>query len=284
MNFVSYSQLLLDLARWERKLPAFDAVCGIPRSGLLPAAFLALRRNVPHLNLEDLKEDPERAFARAPLRRINPAASRPPGTRILVVDDSTGTPGNTILGVREQLAGIRGFEISYGAVYREHDRTAADHTYRRIPKPRIFEWNWFRHGYLQQCILDIDGVVCEDWRGQDERNEDPVYLQHLDTAAPLWIPQLPVLALATSRIERYRPQTEAWLAKHGVRYSQLYMHPAKTPEARRASMDHAARKADAYRKHPAALLFVESAESQAKQIHSSTKRPVLCIDNMRMYA
>lgn len=283
MNFVSHAQLLVDLEDWEQKLPAFDAVCGIPRSGLLPSAYLALRRNVPHLSLEDLKEDPLRAFARAPLRRINSAAGKPRGTRILVVDDSTSDPGNTILQVREQLSHVRGFDISYGAVYRESDKTAADYTYRRIPKPRMFQWNWFRHGYLGRCILDIDGVVCRDWLEREEQNDDPVYLQHLTAVAPLWVPELPVLGLATSRLERYRPQTEAWLARHGVRYKYLYMHSAPTPEARRLRGDHASHKAEVYKKHADALLFVESSRTQAEQIRAISKRPVLCIETMKMY-
>jgi uncharacterized HAD superfamily protein/adenine/guanine phosphoribosyltransferase-like PRPP-binding protein len=283
MNFVSHQQFREDLAKWERQLPEFDAVCGVPRSGLIPAAYIALRRNIPHLHLGDLYEGAQTAFERSPLRRINPAVNKPRGSKILIVDDSTSVPGHTLLQIRERLKSVEG-EFSFGAVYREPGGKAADHVFKDMLKPRMFEWNWFRHYYLRTAILDIDGVLCEDWTHRSEVNHDPEFEQHMENAKPLWLPQIPVLGLATSRIERYRPQTEAWLARHGVQYKFLYMHPAATPEARRAANDHAKRKSDAYRLHPRAMLFIESADKQAQQIHAATRRPVLCTDTMKMYA
>ena len=31
------------------------------------------------------------------------------------------------------------------------------------------------------------------------------------------------MAICTGRLEKYRPQTEAWLKKHGIRYNDLIM-------------------------------------------------------------
>jgi len=283
MQFVSFRRFTEDIAAWERQLPEFDAVCGIPRSGLIPAAYVALRRNVPHLNLSDLLESVDLAFDKAKLRPINPAAAKPRGSRILVVDDSTSPGGHTINQTRQRLGDIPGFSLAFGAVYCGSDTPAADYTFRRVGMPRMFEWNWFRHSHMSATILDIDGVLCQDWLKRNEQDVDPEYVQHLENAAPLWLPQKPVLALATSRLERYRPQTERWLEKHGVRYKHLYMHPASSPGARRAASDHAMRKAEAYRKHSGAMLFVESDANQAAAIHRLTRRPVLCTDTMQMH-
>ena len=78
-------------------------------------------------------------------------------------------------------------------------------------------------------------------------------------------------------------QTENWLRRHGVKYARLIMHPAETPEARRAAHDHAERKAAAYAKASKARLFVESDVRQARKIHEISGKSVLCIDTMEMF-
>lgn len=85
----------------------------------------------------------------------------------------------------------------------------------------------------------------------------------------------------TSRLERYRPQTEAWLAANGIRYRNLVMHPAAPAAERRAAHDHAARKAAAYRKSDA-WLFIESEPGQTEEIVRLTGRPVYCVETHTM--
>ena len=48
----SYQQLTSDMHAWE--LPDFAAICGVPRSGIIPATILALRRNLHSVPLSDL--------------------------------------------------------------------------------------------------------------------------------------------------------------------------------------------------------------------------------------
>jgi uncharacterized HAD superfamily protein len=125
-------------------------------------------------------------------------------------------------------------------------------------------------------------VLCEDWKGPPEKNNDELFSAHLKNARPLYIPHVPIRAVVTSRLERYRKETENWLQRHGVHYRDLIMHPAKTPEERRAMNDHSARKAAAYMQSDDTVLFVESDIRQARTIHQLTSRPVLCIDTMEM--
>lgn len=284
-NFVSWDQFNQDIQDWERKLPYFDAVCGIPRSGMPVASYIALRRNIRLVSLPEVLNNPSGCIASAPLRSSNPIVKnrKPYGNRLLIVDDSSSDDSVTVNGLRKRLADQQCLNISYGAVYRASERSNIDFFYKEVPQPRLFGWNWYRHWNLQHAYLDIDGVLCEDWKGRPEQDEDTEFVQHLENVAPLYIPDVPVFGLVTSRLERYRPQTENWLRRHGVKYARLIMHPAETPEARRAAHDHAERKAAAYAKASKARLFVESDVRQARKIHEISGKSVLCIDTMEMF-
>lgn len=285
MNFVSMDEFYKDISAWERKLPHFDAVIGIPRSGMIPAAYLAVRRNIRLIELNDLLSEPAGAIERAPIRNTNPIIkyNKPCGNRVLIVDDSSSDESVTISALRQQLSEQTALDISYGVVYRASETSKVDYFYREVPLPRMFGWNWYRHWWLQHAMCDMDGVLCEDWPGTPEvSGDDARTLDHLVNVKPLYIPDVPIRAIVTSRLEKYRPQTKAWLKEHGVRYGNLIMHPATSPEDRRFMRDHAERKASAYAGAPTSVLFVESDITQATTIHTLTKRPVLCTDTMTM--
>lgn len=284
MNFVSTAQLYQDMAAWERQLPEFDAVCGVPRSGLIPAAHIALRRNIRMVALNELLANPDGAIERAVLRKSNPVVclKKPFGNRLLIVDDSSSNKSVTFAELRKSLAAQTALEIHYGVVYRAGPASQVDHFYREVPMPRMFGWNWYRHAHLRSALLDMDGVLCEDWKRRPEVAEDPEFLLHVHEAKPLYLPDIPIRAVVTSRIERYREATAAWLDRHGVKYGQLIMHPATSPERRRAMNDHAERKANAYYRDAKATLFVESDAKQAATIFQITKAPVLCTDTMTL--
>ncbi len=293
MNFKAYADLLEDLGKWEKQLPEFDAVCGVPRSGLFVASYLATKRNIRLVSIDKLvgAESPESAIANAPLRDNNPIIrfNRPVGKRLLIVDDTSSKESVTMRLIRSQLADCKDLEITYGAAYRESEESAVDVYYETLAKPRLFEWNWQRHSMLQRAMFDMDGVLCEDWTHRQETDEDPEFLDHVCNAKPLFLPAHPIRAITTSRIERYREQTVGWLAKHKVKYQVLNMHPAKTPEDRRAARDHALRKANHYIKDSESFtkgsqLFVESDSRQARAISGLARgKPVLCTDSMVMY-
>ena len=120
-------------------------------------------------------------------------------------------------------------------------------------------------------------------KGKSEVSDDLEFAKHVREAAPLYIPQVPITAVVTSRIEKYRKETEEWLVRHNVMYSKLIMHPAATPEQRRQMNDHAIQKSEAYKSMTEANFFIESDVRQAAQIFKLTQRPVLCIDTMTMF-
>lgn len=279
MNFVSHQQMLEDVRDWSLELPTdVIAVAGVPRSGILPAAHLALHRNSHLVTIEDLFAD--RTPWRKPLRRTVPARAE---GRILVVEDSVNT-GGTIGAIRERLKGRT--DILYGALYGNPPfPRQVDFVFRNVPHPRCFEWNLFHSNQIEWACVDMDGVLCADWTG-DEGDEGEGffgYQKHLASARPRYLPTYPLLAIVTSRLEKYRPQTIAWLRRHGVRFRELWMSPHPSAAARRTAQDHALRKAEWYRRRPEARLFVESHPEQAREIWDRTGRAVLCTDEMRLF-
>jgi uncharacterized HAD superfamily protein/hypoxanthine phosphoribosyltransferase len=283
MNFVSFDKLKEDVLAWERTLPLFDIVVGIPRSGLIPAAYLALKRNIRYVEFEHFLQDPDKAVASAIVRKINPLFGKEVGNRVLIVDDSAGKDCNTIRHFKAKLDKHSAYDISFGVVYAEATNPELHFFHRLLSKPRIFEWNVFRHYILGHSLLDIDGVVCEDWTGKETDN-DSVYLNHVRNVRPLHVPQLPVLGFVTGRLEKYRDHTNNWLLRHDIRYQQLHMYDAETPAQRRQAGDAAIRKAQVYSSYPRAKLFIESSYSQATKIFEITRKPVLCIDTMTMFS
>lgn len=276
MQYVSHRRLVQDVREWSQRLPDdLSAVAGIPRSGVLPAALLALERNLPLLTLEQVASG-ERT---ATLRRGGAVRGDGP---VLVLDDSLHS-GRTLADVRRDLAGIRG--VLFGAVYvlPEREGTVDVHC-RVVPRPRVFEWNLFHCAKTEQVCVDLDGVLCADWTDREEDSGPGLarYLEHLRGAPVLRRPSYPVHAVVTSRLEKYRPETEAWLERHGIRCGRLAMSPHPTAAARRSARDHAHRKAEVYSQSTEALLFVESDPGQAREIRRRSGKPVLCTESMEL--
>lgn len=266
MKYVTYTQLVKDVVAWSAKLPQdIDAFCGVPRSGLLVANLLALHRNGALIDLDGCIMG---AGQRYKERGIN---------KIMLVDDSL-LSGRSFAKARKQCAFTPNYE---GVMYIAPGKTI-QYYYATIPVPRIFEWNVF-HGYwIKQALVDIDGVVCRDPTSK-ENDDGANYLHFLEYANPRYIPTVTIDCFVTNRLERYRPQTEAWLQKHGIKYNKLIMHPARTKAERVREGDHASRKALIYRQSKAPL-FIESSERQAKIIFETVEKPVLCVDTNELYS
>jgi len=264
MIFISYAQLAKDVVSWSEQLPRdIDVIAGIPRSGMLPATILALHRNIKLTTIGS------QAVFTGGVRDQHRGTKK-----ILIIDDSL-LAGKSI----ERAKKIFKKTALYGTVYikpgMEH---LIDYHYKTVSLPRIFEWNWLHHFWLQKSCMDIDGVLCNDPTSQE--NDDGLrYQQFLSTAIPKHIPTVQVHTLVTSRLERYRKETVSWLHKHGVIYKKLIMHPAPDAKTRRQASDHAKRKAAVFRDVQYEL-FIESSERQAREIFALTKKPVLCTDTM----
>jgi len=147
----------------------------------------------------------------------------------------------------------------------------------------MFEWNIMHHPRLDEACVDIDGVLCLD-PSEDENDDGVNYIAFITNARPLIIPSSKIKHIVTSRLEKYRPQTEEWLRRNGVQYQHLHMLDLPTAEERRRLKMHHKFKADVYSGDREARLFIESEAEQAREIMLATNKPVYCTADNVLYA
>lgn len=254
----------------------FDLIVGIPRSGMLPANLLALYLNRPYTDIHSfLNGHIYKAGARSQFFDLKEFK------KILVVDDSIAS-GAAMEECKESLKHLENqFSISYCAIYVIPGKEKmVDYFFEVVPLPRYFQWNIFNHTTLEKACFDIDGVLCVD--PVAEQNDDgEKYLDFVLNALPLFIPGSKIGTIVTSRLEKYRKETETWLARHNVKYNQLVMLDLPDMAARQKANSHAEHKAKTYMSKPY-VLFIESSMEQALEINRITKKPVLCTENFEM--
>jgi orotate phosphoribosyltransferase len=281
MNYRSFAQLADRVLAWSRRLPLdLDLIVGVPRSGLLPANLLALYRNLPLTDVDGLLSGRQIATGRR-FRGKSVERPREGPLRVLVVDDSVWG-GTTMKEVRARVdAADLPYRVEYAAVYMlPGAEPYVDHFAEYLDLPRLFEWNILHTRRLDRFCMDIDGVLCRD--PEPRANDDgPLYRSFLCDAEPIYLPSKPVGWLVTSRLEKYRAETEEWLARHGVQYNELVMLDLPDKAARRGAKLHGTFKAEVYIRTGAAL-FYESSLSQAVLIANTSLKPVLCVDTMQM--
>ena len=254
----------------------FDLIVGIPRSGMLPANLLALYLNKPYTDINSfINGHIYKAGARGQFFDIRDFK------KILVVDDSIAS-GSAMIKCKESLKHLESeFSISYCAIYVIPGKEKmVDYFFETVPLPRYFQWNVLHHTTLEKACFDIDGVLCID-PTEDQNDDGPKYRDFVLNAPPLFIPGSKIGTIVTSRLEKYRPETETWLKANNVKYNDLVMLDLPDMEARQKANNHAGHKAKAYLSKPY-VLFVESDLSQAVEINRIAKKPVLCTENFEM--
>lgn len=277
MNYKSISDLNNTILKHLSILPRdFDLIVGIPRSGMFPANLLALYLNRPVTDLGSfINGHIYKAGERGKFIDVKKFK------KILVVDDSISS-GSAMLKCKKELKDLeKSYEIKYAAIYGiTETRHLVDYTFEIIPLPRYFQWNILNHTILEKSCFDIDGVLCVD--PTPEQNDDGErYIDFLLNAKPLFIPGAKIGTLVTSRLEKYRKETEIWLRNNQIKYNKLVMLDLPNQEARQKANCHASHKAKEY-KHHSYNLFIESSINQALDINRITGKPVLCTENFEM--
>ena len=254
----------------------FDLIVGVPRSGMLPANLLSLYLNRPYTDIHSFMNGHiYKAGARGQFFDIKQFK------KILVVDDSVAS-GAALQECKENLKHLSAdFDIKYCAVYVIPGKEkTVDYFFETVPLPRYFQWNILNHTTLEKACFDIDGVLCAD--PLPEQNDDgEKYIDFILNAPPLFIPGSKIGTIVTSRLEKYRTQTETWLKANNVKYNDLVMLDLPDMAARQKANNHGGHKAKAYMAKPY-VLFVESELNQAIQINKIAKKPVLCTANFEM--
>jgi uncharacterized HAD superfamily protein len=276
MHFRSISDLNRDILAGLDKLPRdIDVVVGVARSGMIPATLISLVLNVP---LAELQSFADRRLLAVGNTRHGPktAIDFDEIRHALVVDDSVNQ-GSAMREARRLLEPLKHkFRITFAAIYGVPHAPAVDLVFETVPQPRVFEWNVMHHSILERACVDIDGVLCHD-PTEAENDDGEGYLNFLKCARPRFIPTMKIGELVTSRLEKYRPETEAWLASQGVQYNQLVMLDLPSAEQRRMLGAHADFKAKHYGSSNAEL-FIESEFRQAQDIARISGKPVLSME------
>lgn len=277
MNYRSISDMNDAILRNLHRLPRdIDLVVGVPRSGILAATLVSLTANIPMTDLDSFLAG--RIYTSGITKRRAALDRQHADMRkILVIDDSIAG-GNAIRDARDKIAaaGIQG-DFVYAAVFGlqpQHQET--DVVLEVVPHPRMFQWNFMHHIFLEQCCVDIDGVLCLD-PTEEENDDGPIYEKFLAEARTLLGPTRKIGWLVTSRLEKYRKLTEAWLAKHEIKYDHLIMLDLPSKAERQRLGAHGSFKAEFYRKSDA-ILFIESEHEQALRIAKLSGKPVLCVE------
>ncbi len=277
IHYKSYHDLSQDIASGIQRVPGVDMVVGVPRSGIIPATMIASYLNISFIDLD--------AFLftyakRSGFRTLN-SADNDGKTRVLVVDDSINS-GSELRRVRDLLKSYSDqfefvFCVIYGVEENYDKHELVDFVFSVLPQPRFFQWNYRNHPLAGYTCFDIDGVLCID--PTKEQNDDgPKYRDFLKNATPLFIPKQKISSLVTSRLEKYRGETEEWLDTHGVQYDELIMLDLPSAEERRRLKANASFKAEVYQER-SEILFIESEWWQAKAIAKDTDKPVICTQN-----
>ena len=278
MNYRSISDMNDAILRNLHRLPRdIDLVVGVPRSGILAATLVSLTANIPMTDLDSFLAG--RIYTSGITKRWAGLDRQTSEMRkILVIDDSI-IGGTAMRDAREKIAaaGMKG-DFIFAAVFGlslQHEET--DIVLDVVPHPRMFQWNFMHHMFLEQCCVDIDGVLCLD-PTEEENDDGPAYEKFLSEARPLLGPTRKIGWLVTSRLEKYRKLTEAWLDKHEIKYDHLIMLDLPSKAERQRLGAHGSFKADFYRKSNA-ILFIESEHEQALKIAKLSGKPVLCVES-----
>lgn len=282
LSYRTYNDLACAVKCLIQKLPAdITMVVGIPRSGMIPAYMIGAFLNIKVASLDEYLSGINVGNGERLL-----TIKENQNTKILIIDDSISS-GLSLHKTKERISNSN-MSLNthiYSAVYAiKSSRDLVDYYGEVVEQPRLFQWNYLHHhGILSKTCVDIDGVLCVD-PTVDENDDGEEYIKFLKSAKPLYIPRQKIYALVTSRLEKYRPETEEWLEKHGVKYDKLYMLNLSSAEERRALGVHAEFKASIYKSISCAELFIESEESQAEKIASLSRKPVICSTTDRYFS
>lgn len=278
MNYRSIADMNDTIVRNLHRLPRdIDLVVGIPRSGLIAANLVSLAANIPMTDLDGFVAG--RVYSSGVTKR-RPALDRETSRmrKVLILDDSING-GDAMRQARARMAATGTnadmiFSAVYGsfAVYEE-----ADFIFEVVPWPRLFQWNFMHHKFLERSCIDVDGVLCIAPAG-GEGEDRPAFTDDLSRMRALYLPTRKVRHLVTARPRADLPRLEDWLAAHRIAYDELI---ALDPDGARDPAMRGKAKAMLYRGCDADL-FIEGDRDQAAAIARLSGKPVLCTASQRM--
>lgn len=266
ISFVSFTHMIYLCDTWLPGLGRdFDVIVGIPRSGLLVANVLSLKLGKPLTTPEnihsfwcsksiDLKSNPSPSF--------------------LLVDDSYQTGASMQEAIDVLLKqNIPREKIKTAALITSAEGVKSLDFYAlELNDKRLFEWNVVHK--KMNVVADMDGVLCEE-PPEYVRDDEVAYQKWLQRAKSLSIPAFEINTILTSRIEKYRPETEEWLRANAVKYRNLVMSKETTREAQR-NLGLGQKILEINKIQPD--IYWESGAKEADEIFPKVKCPVLVFE------
>lgn len=251
----------------------YDCIVGVPRSGMIPAALIATLLQLPLATPE--------SYA-AGIVHGRSGGRVVVGKRVLLVDDSCNKGAAMARAVKLLPKGTIPTRLAIFGPYQVEPTSVCDIWFEIVPGPRVFAWNMAKHIRLSRWGFDFDGVLCRD-NSKAENDDGPRYRTFLESAEPLFLPKRPVGAVITGRLEKYRPETESWLRRHGIEWEHLVMMPFATKAERMAHGGRGQWKAEQV-KRLGLEMFIESCPKQAGIIAREAQVPVWCMETQSVAA
>lgn len=283
MNFRTINDLSRIINNNLYRIPSdVDLIVGVPKSGLMAASFISLYLNLPLTDIDSLKND---RIYNSGISKVRDSWIKKPSEarKILVVDDSSST-GITLNKTKELInkSKYKDKIIFLVVIVNDQTKELPDMYFDICQTPRMFEWNYMHHNGLINACVDIDGVLCRD--PSDEENDDgEKYLNFISTVEPRVVPTSKIGYLVTTRLEKYRKETEKWLKDNNINYNKLIMLDLPSKQERLRLGNHGKYKGEVYKKLKDTNIFIESNESQAQTILNISKKNVFCVDNQKFY-
>lgn len=283
MNFRTLDQLNQCIYNNMYKLPRdIDLIVGIPRSGMLVANIIALYLNLPLTDIDTFLNG--EIYSTGNTRKLNSWVKDVSSVKkVLVIDDSISS-GEAIKQAKKRIGQLKNGlkeKVIFAAIYvLPVNYKMVDIWFEICNHPRMFEWNYMHHWGLENACVDIDGVLCED-PSIIENDDGKRYLEFLKNAKPKFIPSKTVNYLVSTRLEKYRSETEKWLNKYNIKYNHLILLKCKTKKERQQTNSYGAFKAEIY-KNTDCFIFIESSLEQALDICKISGKQVFCTENQKL--
>lgn len=246
-----------------------DIVVGIPRSGMIPASIISTYLQLP-------LTDPNNLLSNKCYHKSGELFSIDSKKNILLVDDTIDS-GKSMQSAIKHLSGIDHNIIKF-AVWKSNITNLDDIDIwcNTLDRPRVFSWNLWAHKQLSNWATDLDGVLCKD-PTLEENDRGEKYINFIKNATPLFPLKRKIKYIITGRLERYRKETEEWLAKNNIRYGKLIM---KTDE----TIKHAKNKIEILKNLSDVELYIESEYKQAYDISKGANIPVWCVETQQFFS
>ena len=272
--YISWQQFNQDILDFSDSIKGkgYDAVIGVPRSGMVVASQMSIRLGVPLYSLGECGP----IYLGGGLR-VRRRSESPEPRKALLVEDSTASGYSFKEAVAWMDETMQSWNVHKAAIYAtESQLPNLNEWHRELELPHWFEWNLLWNKFVMEnwkVGVDFDGILCPDFTpGEDD--DGWRYLDAIKKSRCLVPAGTHIHAIITARLEKYRPWTEEWLEKHGVTYKHLVMGKWATKEERANHClgSYKARECDKLD----VGLFVESCPVQSQVIKNLRPHPVLC--------